>query len=60
MLLDLPLEGEIVGILHILNDGMGDVVQGPIKILYGRDYYYENLYDLKFKVSFFSFFRPTP
>ena len=57
MLLALPLEGEIVGILHILNDGMGDVVQGPIKILYGRDYYYENLYDLKFKVSFFSFFQ---
>lgn len=57
MLLDLDLEGEIVGILHIQNDGMGDVVQGPIKILHGRDYYYEKLFDLNFKVSFFSFFQ---
>ncbi len=56
-LLDLELEGEIVGILHILNDGMGDVVQGPIKTLYGREYYYEELFDLRFKVSFFSFFQ---
>ncbi|MCH4891110.1 23S rRNA (uracil(1939)-C(5))-methyltransferase RlmD [Acidaminobacter sp. JC074] len=57
MLLDLELDGEIVGILHILNDGMGDVVQGPIKVLYGREYYYEELFDLRFKVSFFSFFQ---
>jgi len=57
MLLELELDGNIVGILHILNDGMGDVVQGPIKVLYGRDYYYEELFDLRFKVSFFSFFQ---
>lgn len=57
MLLDLDLDGEIVGILHIQNDGMGDVVQGPIKTLYGREYYYEELFDLRFKVSFFSFFQ---
>lgn len=57
MLLNLQLEGEIIGVLHILNDGMGDVVQGPIKILYGRDHYYEELFDLRFKVSFFSFFQ---
>lgn len=57
MLLDLDLKGNIVGILHIKNDGMGDVVSGPIEILYGRDYYYEELLDLRFKVSFYSFFQ---
>ncbi|MBI9012362.1 MAG: 23S rRNA (uracil(1939)-C(5))-methyltransferase RlmD [Clostridiales bacterium] len=57
VLLDLELDGKIVGILHILNDGQGDVVKGPIKTLYGREYYYEELLDLRFKVSFFSFFQ---
>ncbi|MBN2794699.1 MAG: 23S rRNA (uracil(1939)-C(5))-methyltransferase RlmD [Clostridia bacterium] len=57
MLLALPLEGTIVGILHILNDGLGDVVSGPIKTLYGREYYFEKLFDLTFKVSFYSFFQ---
>lgn len=56
-ILDLELEGQVVGILHILNDGQGDVVKGPIKVLYGREYYYEELLDLRFKVSFFSFFQ---
>lgn len=54
---DLELDGEVVGILHIQNDGMGDVVQGPIKTLFGREYYYEELLDFRFKVSFFSFFQ---
>lgn len=57
MLTNLELKGNIVGILHIKNDGMGDVVSGPIEILYGRDYYYEELLDLRFKVSFYSFFQ---
>jgi len=57
VLLDLELDGEIVGILHIVNDGMGDVVQGDIDILYGRDYYNEKLMGLDFKVSFYSFFQ---
>lgn len=57
MLLNLELGGNIIGILHILNDGMGDVVQGPIKVLYGRDHYFEELFNLRFKVSFFSFFQ---
>jgi len=59
-LLDLELDGHIVGILHIQNDGMGDVVQGPIKVLHGRDHYYEELLDLRFKVSFYSFFQTNP
>lgn len=57
MLRNLDLDGEIVGILYVKNDGMGDIVQGDIEVLYGRDYFYEELFDLKFKISFFSFFQ---
>ena len=43
-LLALPLEGKIVGIMHILNDSLSDVVQSDeTKILYGKDYFYEEL-----------------
>lgn len=59
-LLALPLEGKIVGIMHILNDSLSDVVQSDeTKILYGKDYFYEELLGLKFKISTFSFFQPN-
>lgn len=52
------LEGKIAGILHITNDSIADVVQSDrTEILYGRDYFYEELLDLKFKISTFSFFQ---
>lgn len=57
MLNNLDLDGTIVGVLYIKNDGMGDIVQGEIEILFGRDYFYEELLDLRFKISFFSFFQ---
>ncbi|WP_430885094.1 23S rRNA (uracil(1939)-C(5))-methyltransferase RlmD [Fusibacter sp. JL216-2] len=57
MLLDLKLQGHIVGILHIVNDGIAQVVRGDYDVLYGRDYYMEELFDLKFRVSFYSFFQ---
>ncbi len=54
----LPLEGEIVGILHTWNDSLADVVQSDrTDILYGRDYFYEELLGLRFKISPFSFFQ---
>lgn len=59
-LLNLDLDGEIVGILHVKNDNFSDVVQGEYDILYGRDYYYEELLGLKFKISFYSFFQTNP
>lgn len=59
-LLALDLEGRIVGILHILNDSLSDVVKSDeTKVLWGQDYFYENLLGLKFKVTPFSFFQPN-
>ncbi len=55
---NLSLEGKIVGILHTLNDGVGDVVKSDeTKLLYGQDYFYENILGLQFKITPFSFFQ---
>ena len=57
-LLALPLEGKIVGILHVKNDSLADVVQSDeTVVLYGQDYFYEELLGMKFKISTFSFFQ---
>ncbi len=52
------LEGKLVGILHTKNDSLADVVKSDeTDILYGRDYFYEELLGLQFKISEFSFFQ---
>ena len=57
-LLSLSLTGRFAGILHIINDSVADVVQSDrTEILYGQDYFYEELLGLKFKISTFSFFQ---
>lgn len=57
-LLGLPVEGKITGILHSYNDSQADVVKSDKTIiLYGRDYIYEELLGLRFKISTFSFFQ---
>jgi 23S rRNA (uracil-5-)-methyltransferase RumA len=57
-LLSLPLEGSIAGILHIVNDSLADVVKcDEMNVLYGRDYFYDEILGLKFKISTFSFFQ---
>lgn len=57
-LLKLNLQGKLVGILHTYNDSIADVVKcDKMNILYGRDYLYEEILGLKFKISSFSFFQ---
>ena len=52
------LSGKFAGILHITNDSQSDVVQSDrTDVLYGQDYFYEELLGLRFKISTFSFFQ---
>lgn len=56
----LPLQGKIVGFLHIVNDSLSDVVRSDeTRLLYGQDYFYEEILGLKFKITPFSFFQPN-
>jgi len=57
-ILALPFKGKVAGILHVKNDSLADVVQSDeTVILYGQDYFYEELLELKFKITLFSFFQ---
>ncbi len=52
------LQGTIKGILHTKNDSIADVVKNEgTDLLYGQDYFYEELLGFRFKISPFSFFQ---
>ena len=58
MLLTLDLKGRIVGILHTINDSKADaVIDEGTSLLYGQDYFYEELLGLRFRITPFSFFQ---
>ena len=58
MILSLKLEGSIVGIMHIYNDGLADMVRSDkTDVLYGQEHFYESILGMKFKISTFSFFQ---
>jgi 23S rRNA (uracil1939-C5)-methyltransferase len=58
MIRSLPLQNKVVGILHTVNDRVADFIYpDKLHVLWGRDYYMEEILTLRFKVSAFSFFQ---
>ena len=55
---NLSFEGKLVGFLHTFNDNVSDtVVSDKTDILWGQDYFTEEIMGLKFNISAFSFFQ---
>ncbi|MCL2354173.1 MAG: 23S rRNA (uracil(1939)-C(5))-methyltransferase RlmD [Defluviitaleaceae bacterium] len=58
MLAALPLDLTIVGILHTVNTSVADaIVVDKLNLLHGRDYFFETIGDVKFKIPTFAFFQ---
>lgn len=58
MILELDLDGDIKGVLHIINDGLADTVSSDrTEVLFGQEYISESILGLNFKISTFSFFQ---
>ncbi len=58
VLSDIQYEGKLTGILHTHCDSVADVIKDEgTDILFGQDYFYEELLGLRFKITPFSFFQ---
>lgn len=54
----LNFAGKLAGVLHTKNDSLADVVASDeTVILYGQDYFHEEILGLRFKITEFSFFQ---
>lgn len=57
-LLAVSYSGKLTGILHTRNDSVADTVTNEgTDVLFGQDYFYEELLGLRFKITPFSFFQ---
>ena len=57
-LLAADYKGTMTGILHTRNDNVADTVTNEgTDVLYGQDFFYEELLGLRFKITPFSFFQ---
>ena len=57
-LLRLPLENEIVGVLNTTTNSIADaIIPDEVKLLHGRDYYFETLSNISYKVPAFAFYQ---
>ncbi len=54
----LSLDGKIVGILNTHNDSLADaVINEGTRVLFGQEFFYEEILGLRFRISPFSFFQ---
>ena len=57
-ILKLDLDKNVGGIINVVSDSLSDAINPKeIKILHGKDYIYEEIFGLKFKINLFSFFQ---
>lgn len=57
-LMQIPLEGSFAGILHTTNDSIADVIRDEgTRVLWGQEYFEEEILGLRFTVTPFSFFQ---
>ena len=57
-LLSLEFKGTLTGVLHIVNDSQADaIICDKMDVLWGKDWFTEELLGLKFKITPFSFFQ---
>ncbi|SFG20811.1 class I SAM-dependent RNA methyltransferase [Oribacterium sp. WCC10] len=55
---DGKIEGKFAGILHTINDSLADAVTDMgTSVLYGQNYFYEEILGLRFRITPFSFFQ---